>query len=84
MANYDHRRENNPQSEMPDEGLEVPEDYIMPPGASTPSESTFSELSGPEREALRRGWGPGPLVAWGLIALLILGLAAWAIAQLTG
>ncbi|MCQ4081327.1 hypothetical protein NGB36_12130 [Streptomyces sp. RB6PN25] len=84
MAKHDARREGKPRTEVPDEGLEVPADYAMWPGASTPAESSFSELSGPEREPLRRGWGPGPVLAWVVIALLILGLAAWAIAQLTG
>ncbi|CAG6390545.1 DUF6480 family protein [Streptomyces cocklensis] len=46
---------------LPDEGLAVPEDAQARAGQTPPAESGVSCLDAPEREALRRGWGPVPL-----------------------
>jgi hypothetical protein len=68
--------------EKPDEGLSVPEDTQMAPGATPPAESGLSELGPAEAEAPRGHWRPGPLtpvwVIGVLIVLLVIALAFYA------
>ncbi|MEW2492724.1 DUF6480 family protein [Streptomyces nodosus] len=68
----------------PVEGLALPEDTAMAPGATPPAESGVSALGAPEREALRRGWAVVPLtLIWIVVALIAIGLAAMAVALAT-
>ncbi|MDR3080244.1 MAG: DUF6480 family protein [Streptomyces sp.] len=64
--------------EKPVEGLSLPGDTRMAPGATPPAESGVSEL-GPPQEAPRRGWRPGAMtpfwVVMALVLLLVLALA---------
>jgi hypothetical protein len=50
------------EGDLPEEGLNVPEDKAMAPGATPPAESSVAELGAPERRALRYGWGPAPVI----------------------
>lgn len=68
------------QSALPVEGLAVPEDTRMAPGATPPAESGVSGLGAPEREALRRGWAITPLtLIWTVVLLIAVGLVAMAV-----
>lgn len=59
--------------DKPDEGLSVPQDAGMAPGATPPAESGVSGLGPPQPEAPRRTWRPGPLaVVWVVVALILL------------
>jgi Family of unknown function (DUF6480) len=63
-----------------DEGLSVPEDALQQPGATPPAESGVSGLDAPERERLRHGWGPAPIVVIMIVvALVVAGLLGQAI-----
>ncbi|MFF4760877.1 DUF6480 family protein [Streptomyces sp. NPDC001292] len=68
----------------PVEGLAVPEDTAMAPGATPPAESGVSGLGAPEREALSKGWAVAPLtVIWIVVALVAIGLLAMAVVLAT-
>ncbi|NUS10897.1 MAG: hypothetical protein HOY69_05745 [Streptomyces sp.] len=64
---------------LPDEGLSVPEDSVQLAGHTSPADSGVSSLDGPERAALRHGWGTGPVVAILLVVAVfaagVLGMA---------
>jgi len=65
---------------LADEGLSVPEDAVQEPGQTPPAESGVSDLDGPERKPLSRGWGAAPLVLIMIVvALFVAGLLGWAI-----
>lgn len=84
-----HRRHrtatgNGGASARPVEGIAVPEDTAMAPGAAPPAESGLSGLAAPEREALRRGWAVGPLMLIGIVVVLVvIGLVAMVVALAT-
>ncbi|MFJ4516813.1 DUF6480 family protein [Streptomyces sp. NPDC088816] len=79
--------ESDPAAEehgRPVEGLAVPEDTAMAPGATPPAESGVSGLGAPEREALSKGWAAAPLtVIWIVVALVAIGLLAMAVVLAT-
>ncbi|MFF9127329.1 DUF6480 family protein [Streptomyces sp. NPDC014889] len=79
--------ESDPAAEehgRPVEGLALPEDTAMAPGATPPAESGVSGLGAPEREALSKGWAAAPLTAiWIVVALIAIGLLAMAIVLAT-
>ncbi|MFH9982444.1 DUF6480 family protein [Streptomyces sp. NPDC017179] len=79
--------ENDPAAEehgRPVEGLALPEDTAMAPGATPPAESGMSGLGAPEREALSKGWAAAPLtVIWIVVALIAIGLLAMAVVLAT-
>ncbi|MFF0223821.1 DUF6480 family protein [Streptomyces sp. NPDC004629] len=71
-------------SAHPVEGIAVPEDTAMAPGATPPAESGVSGLAAPEREALSRGWSLAPLtVIWIVVLLVAIGLVAMAVVLAT-
>ncbi|WP_159011598.1 DUF6480 family protein [Streptomyces sp. NRRL F-5123] len=55
---------------LPDEGLSVPEDSVQVAGRTSPADSGVSSLDAPERVALSRGWGTGPVV-WILLVVAV-------------
>ncbi|NJP45347.1 DUF6480 family protein [Actinacidiphila epipremni] len=55
---------------LPDEGLSLPEDSVQHAGHTSPAESGVSSLDAPERKALSRGWGMGPVV-WILLVVAV-------------
>ncbi|MFI0897479.1 DUF6480 family protein [Streptomyces sp. NPDC020983] len=55
---------------LPDEGLSVPEDSVQRDGHTAPAESGVSSLDAPERVALSRGWGRGPVI-WILLVVAV-------------
>ncbi|PWI42975.1 DUF6480 family protein [Streptomyces sp. ICBB 8177] len=64
----------------PEEGIAVPEDTSMRPGATPPAESGVSGLGAPEREALRRGWAGVPLtLIWIVVVFVVAVLVAMAV-----
>ncbi|MEE4545134.1 DUF6480 family protein [Streptomyces sp. V4-01] len=64
-----------------EEGLSVPEDAVQGPGQTPPAESGVSDLDGPERQALRRGWGPVPItLIMCVVALVVAGMIAQLVA----
>ncbi|MEV1081462.1 DUF6480 family protein [Streptomyces sp. NPDC050211] len=68
----------------PVEGLAVPEDTSMAPGATPPAESGVSGLGAPEREALKKGWAVAPLILiWIVVALFVIGLVAMVVVLAT-
>lgn len=77
----DQRISLNPH--LPDEGLAVPGDTQAGPGQTPPAESGVSCLDAPERKALRRGWGPVPVVLIMIIvAVFLAGLIGRAVVLL--
>lgn len=75
---------NDGSAAHPVEGIAVPEDTAMAPGATPPAESGVSGLAAPEREALRRGWSLAPLTVIGIVVLLVaIGLVAMAVVLAT-
>jgi Family of unknown function (DUF6480) len=69
-----------PWNHLPDEGLEVPEDSLQAAGHSPPAESGVTALDAPEREALRHGWGWGPIAAIMIVvAIFIAGAIGMAV-----
>jgi hypothetical protein len=60
-----------------EEGLSVPEDSVQLPGQTPPAESGVSDLDGPERKPLSRGWGPVPIaLIMFVVALVVAGMIA--------
>ncbi|SEG53592.1 hypothetical protein SAMN05216223_10671 [Actinacidiphila yanglinensis] len=69
-----------PNPHLADEGLSVPEDAIQRPGQMPPAESGVSDLDGPEREPLSRGWAAAPItLIMIVVALFVAGFLGWAI-----
>ncbi|SDM68549.1 DUF6480 family protein [Actinacidiphila guanduensis] len=65
---------------LADEGLSVPEDAVQRAGQTPPAESGVSDLGGPERGPLSRGWAAAPLtVILFFAALFAAGLLGYAI-----
>ena len=53
----------------------------VPPGETPPAEGGTHGISYPERRALRKGWGPMPLILiMVVVALIAIGLIAMAVA----
>ncbi len=68
------------REEKPDEGLSVPEDARMAPGAAPPAESGVSELGPAQPGAPGSRWRPGPLtIVWVVAVLIVLLVVALAI-----
>jgi Family of unknown function (DUF6480) len=69
---------------LPDEGLGLPGQTGQRAGETPPAESGVSDLDGPERKQLSRGWGPAPLVViMVFVALVVVGMVAQVITLLT-
>lgn len=65
---------------LADEGLSVPEDAVQEPGQTPPAESGVSDLDGPEREPLSRGWGAAPVtIIMIVVAVFVAGLLGRAV-----
>lgn len=63
-----------------DEGLSISGDAQPRPGQTPPAESGISDLEGPEREALSRGWAALPItLIMVVVALFVAGLLGWAV-----
>ncbi|WP_335972311.1 MULTISPECIES: DUF6480 family protein [Streptomycetaceae] len=63
-----------------DEGLSISGDARPRPGETPPAESGVSDLDGPEREALSRGWGALPIsLIMAVVVLFVAGLLGWAL-----